>query len=301
MDARLTWARSILLAGSAGKEAVLELVLPPACRLCDLPVSGRDDFCRRCETALTLSEPMMQAACTRCGIPRPRAASGTANSDLNGPDSDASRSDSDEDPGWCDKGPSSIESPTKLLEPCNHCRNLTFQFDGVATLWSYQDRVCEAVVAAKYAYQTPLGDALGRRLGRRVEAIFAGNLPDSVTFVPSHVTRQFTRGGNGNLAIANAVACTIGRPCRLLLRTTRRIEKQAWLDDSQRLENVRDAFSLKRSYAPFRPSRIANRHILVVDDVLTTGATANEVARILRDSGARRVSLAVVARAVRSQ
>jgi predicted amidophosphoribosyltransferase len=171
----------------------------------------------------------------------------------------------------------------------------------VATLWSYQDRVCEAVVAAKYAYQTPLGDALGRRLGSRVEAIFEGDLPDLVTFVPSHATRQLTRGGNGNLAIANAVASSVGRRCRLLMRTTRRIAKQAWLDDAQRLENVRDAFSLKKSYALSRSPGIADRHILVVDDVLTTAATANEVARVLRDGGARRVSLAVVARAVRSQ
>ncbi len=51
MDVGLPWARSILLAGIAGKEAVLELVLPPTCRLCDLPVGGSDDFCRRCETA----------------------------------------------------------------------------------------------------------------------------------------------------------------------------------------------------------------------------------------------------------
>jgi len=278
----LPWARSILQAGSAGKEAVLELVLPPACRLCDLPVGSGDDFCHRCETALTLSEPMMRAACGRCGIPRPRAARDLAET-------------------RCDGHPRSVDSQPQSLQPCVHCRDSTFQFEGVATLWSYQDRVCEAVVAAKYAHQTPLGDALGRRLGRRVEAIFAGDLPDFVTFVPSHVTRQLTRGGNGNLAIANAVARSVGRPCRLLMRTIRRIAKQAWLDDAQRLENVRDAFSLKKSYALARPPGIANRHILVVDDVLTTGATANEVARVLRDAGARRVSLAVVARAVRSQ
>ena len=130
---------------------------------------------------------------------------------------------------------------------------------------------------------------------------FSEDLPDLVTFVPSHVTRQFTRGGNGNFAIASAVARTIGRPCRSVLRTTRRIAKQAWLDDAQRRENVRDAFLLKKGYALFRSPRIAGRHVLVVDDVLTTGATANEVAQVLRDSGARRVSLAVVARAVRSQ
>jgi predicted amidophosphoribosyltransferase len=171
----------------------------------------------------------------------------------------------------------------------------------VATLWAYQDRVCEAVVAAKYAHQSPLGDALGRRLGCRIEPVFAGDSPDFVTYVPSHITRQFSRGGNGIQVIARAVAKAIGRPCHLPLKTTRRIAKQAWLDDVQRIENVRGAFSLKKSYAFSRSPRIADRHILVVDDVLTTGATANEVARVFRSGGARRVSLAVVARAVRSQ
>ena len=215
----LPWARSILLAGSAGKEAVLELILPPSCRLCDFPVGSSDDFCRRCETALALSEPMMRAACARCGIPRPRAARRVAETN-------------------CEERPGSVDSLPQFLQPCVHCRHSTFEFEGVATLWSYQDRVCEAVVAAKYAHQTPLGDALGRRLGNRVEAIFTGDLPDLVTFVPSHPTRQLTRGGNGNLAIANAVARSIERPCRLLMRTTRRISKQAWLEDTQRLENV---------------------------------------------------------------
>ncbi len=181
----LPLARSIWLAGSAGKETVLELVMPPACRLCDLPVGGSDDFCRRCETALTLSEPMMQAACTRCGIPKPRAASRSAQSYRG------------ENQSNCDENSGSINSQPIFLEPCIHCKDSTFQFDGVATLWSYQDRVCEAVVAAKYAYQTPLGDALGRRLGSRVEAIFAGDLPDFVTFVPSHVTRQFSAAETG--------------------------------------------------------------------------------------------------------
>jgi predicted amidophosphoribosyltransferase len=126
-------------------------------------------------------------------------------------------------------------------------------------------------------------------------------LPDLVTFVPSHVSRQFSRGGNGNQVIAGAVAESIDRPHRVLLKTTRRIKKQAWLDDAGRIENVLGAFSLKKSYAWIRSPDIAKRHVLVVDDVLTTGATANEVARVLRVGDARRVSLAVIARAIRSQ
>jgi predicted amidophosphoribosyltransferase len=57
---------------------------------------------------------------------------------------------------------------------------------------------------------------------------------------------------------------------------------------------------LKKSYAFSSPFAIADRHVLLVDDVFTTGATANEVTRTLRDGGAARVTLAVVARALRT-
>ncbi len=278
----LPTSRSILQAAAAGREAVLDLVLPPTCPLCNQPVAKTGDFCSLCELSLTLSEPMMQAACIRCGVPRPQV---------------AGQPPAPEDDDQSDSTTSTHDS----LPDCVHCRDIAFEFEGVATLWSYQDRVCEAVVAAKYGSQSPLAAALGRRLGTRVETIFAGDLPDFVTFVPSHVSRQFSRGGNGNQVIAGAVAESIDRPHGGLLKTTRRIKKQAWLDDAGRIENVRGAFSLKKSYALIRSPEIAKRHVLVVDDVLTTGATANEVARILRVGDARRVSLAVIARAIRSQ
>lgn len=208
----------------------------------------------------------MRSVCRRCGVPRPRV----------------SGSDLDDAAG------------------CVHCRDLKLQFEGVVCLWSYQDKVCEAIVAAKYVHHAALGDALGRRLGHRVEEALSDDPPDIVTIVPSHRWRQFQRGGNGNQAIGTAVAKTIDGRFEMLLRATRPIEKQAWLDDKARLKNVRDAFSMKKSYAFPKSPKVANQHILVVDDVLTTGATANEVARVLLAAGARRVSLAIVARAIRS-
>ena len=186
-------------------------------------------------------------------------------------------------------------------QTCHQCRNNDHQYDRVVALWAYQDRVCDAVVAAKFPKHAALGDAMGRRLGAVVLEGFADGIPEVVTYVPSHLTRRVSRGGNGTAVIAAAVAQSIGRPCRALLRTTRAIAKQAWLDDNERRENVHDAFSVKRSYAFPRTPEPPNRHVLVIDDVLTTGATANEVARVLHGSGVRRVSLAVVARAIRSR
>jgi predicted amidophosphoribosyltransferase len=255
------------------------LVLPPTCRLCNQPVGSEQDFCGPCERNLTLSEPMMQSACHRCGRPRPKTQSLVTRGE---------------------KSASDVES-------CVQCEREKLAFSPVVPLWSYQDRVCEAIVAAKYGHQSPLGAALGRRLGKKLVVTLGTELPDLislVTFVPSHFTRHFQRGGNGNRAIADAVCDCLrekNRPvrCRSLLRMTRRIKKQAWLNNEQRRGNVRDAFALKKSYV-FAKS-LVDQHILLVDDVLTTGATASEVARVLLDGGARRVTLAVVARAIRSQ
>jgi predicted amidophosphoribosyltransferase len=182
---------------------------------------------------------------------------------------------------------------------------MDFSFQGVIALWSYHGLVCDAVIAAKFAHRCPLGDALGRRLGAQVASHLRQDPPEVVTYVPSHVLRQLTRGGNGNQAIAEAVASRlrkIGLPvkCRELLKTTRRIAKQAWLDDQQRQENVRGAFALRTGYSLTKRRRLTGQHVLLVDDVLTTGATASEVSRVLAAAGARRTTLAVVARALRT-
>ncbi len=221
----------------------------------------------------------MQTACHRCGLPGYAVGGGA---DFQDP---VSAIDSD-------------SSAASLVARCQHCKTREFRFDRVDAMWAYLDSVREAIVKAKYAHQAPLAEALGRRLAGRLSFPSLASYPDLVTFVPSHFTRQFSRGGNGSQTIATAVATGIGLPCRQLLRITRKIAKQAWLDETDRAKNVRGAFAPKKSYDFLRSPRIADRHILLVDDVLTTGATANEVAGVLKDAGASRVTLAVVARAV---
>jgi predicted amidophosphoribosyltransferase len=264
--------------GCAGKDAVLDLVLPPTCRLCNQPTGSGQDFCVACLRALTLSEPMMRSACLRCGRPSPKV---------------SERATDDE----------AAQGQTAAEQPCVQCRGEKFAFSAVVGLWSYQDRVCEAVVAAKYGHQSALAASLGRRLGKKLILTLTGEMPDFVTFVPSHLTRYFQRGGNGNQSIAAGVCSELRQQgaairCRPLLRMTRRVQKQAWLDNQQRRANVRGAFALKKSYAFAKTA--ADQHILLVDDVVTTGATASEVSRVLLAAGAKSVTLAVVARAIRS-
>jgi predicted amidophosphoribosyltransferase len=188
-----------------------------------------------------------------------------------------------------------------LIESCRACRDKELHFDQVVALWAYQDRVRTAVVAAKYPQRAALGDAIGRRLGSEVLEQLAVRLPDAVTFVPSHMTRRISRGGVGTAVIASAVARTIQRPCRAFLKATRATSKQAWLDDEARLANVQGAFAIRNRYDLCRSPALPLGHVLIVDDVLTTGATSNEIARVLRECGVTRVTLAVVARAIGSR
>ena len=243
----------------------------------------------------------MQRSCPSCGIPGPGFSSNPGLASSSEP-SGLHESGSDAFSDWCASGdPRSdgAEAVSSALE-CPHCRGAGFDFDGVLPLWMYRDRVCDAIVAAKYVHNTPLADALGQRLGQAIAPRFGEDPPSEVTFVPSHFFRQLSRGGIGNRAIAEAVAKQLQIPVRGRLRTSRQIEKQAWLGDEERKTNVCGAFAPIKSYAFSRSPKLDDRHILVVDDVLTTGATASEVARVLKDTGARRVTIAVVARAIRT-
>jgi competence protein ComFC len=257
-------------------DSALELVLPFCCRACFEPLQSNVDFCEDCERTFRDAEAIMLDACQRCARPKSRLV-------------------------VVGKGPDADRIPTPLNAlPCHHCQKESYEFDEVVVLWPYQDRLCEIVVASKYSSRVALADAIGKRLGMKVVGAMGECRPDFVVNVPSHLTRQAVRGGTSTQAIAMGVARILDVRYREILKMTRRVEKQAWLDDHQRVENVRDAFAVKRRFAFRGLPDLTDRHILLVDDVLTTGATASEVSRILRAGGARRVTLAVVARALRS-
>jgi ComF family protein len=110
--------------------------------------------------------------------------------------------------------------------------------------------------------------------------------------VPLYWLRRLTRGYNQSAAVAGGVARVLGLPCRpRWLRRVRNTPKQVGQSLAARQENVRGAFRARRR-AP-----LAGRSVLLVDDVMTTGATLGEAARALRAAGAARVAVAALARA----
>jgi ComF family protein len=109
--------------------------------------------------------------------------------------------------------------------------------------------------------------------------------------VPLHRRRERTRGFNQSRILAKSLSCKIERPCEghVLVRT-RNTASQTGLSHRQRRLNVAHAFVVRNS------DRILGKNCLLVDDVFTTGATLNEVAKVLKQAGARKVLALTVAR-----
>lgn len=176
-------------------------------------------------------------------------------------------------------------------EHCPECRRHDFVFDRAWSVGDYRGTLRDAVLRTKRAGNEHLALQLGQLLALSLEKDAWGAWGDLIVPIPSHWWRRWTRGMNGPELMAES----LGRRWRLdwmtrVLRCGRRTRKQGTLLPDERQKNVRGAFQVARPHA------IRGRQILLVDDVMTTGATVNEASRALLKAGAACVRVAVLAR-----
>jgi ComF family protein len=159
-------------------------------------------------------------------------------------------------------------------------------------LGRYEQTLRDAVLRCKHPGEEPLMVALSRLLFTERGLELAALRPTCVIPIPMHWSRRLLRGVNSPEVVARVLAKKLSVPLRpRLLRRTRPTEKQANLTAWQRKRNVRRAFRSRIAKMP------AGARVLLVDDIMTTGATANEAARTLRRAGAEFIAVAVLARA----
>jgi ComF family protein len=169
---------------------------------------------------------------------------------------------------------------------CAKCLSDPPDYDAVIAAVAYGDIAKRVALRLKYARRPGLA--------RTIAVALADRLPrDAVMIpVPLHRWRLWSRGFNQSVAIARALQRRSGLPCSVAaLRRVRATPSMRGLGPAQRRQAVRGAFTVNE--------RFDGKHVLLIDDVLTTGATASACAKVLKKAGAARVTLVCWARVVR--
>lgn len=182
----------------------------------------------------------------------------------------------------------------EALEPlCRLCRNKYYAFDRARSYGTYDDALSSAVVLLKYEGVRSLGNWFAARLAESVSQEATEWKPDLVVPVPLHADRLRERGYNQAELIAKPLAKRLGlRFGRYLLLRTKPRPVQLVLSRTERWSSVRGAYATRPG------ARVDNLRILLVDDVLTTGATLDSCSRALKKAGAAAVFGVTVARVV---
>jgi ComF family protein len=179
---------------------------------------------------------------------------------------------------------------------CGMCRRAEPRFKRAVAFGAYEGALRDVIHLFKYNGVRSAGKLLGQLMDRAVAEMA---LPDSVIVipVPLWLGKRQARGFNQAEAIARAFrSVQSSRSIQWdtdILARTRDTVSQTGLSRHQRRANVRGAFKV------LKPERVKDRTVLIVDDVMTTGTTAGECARVLRRAGAKEVFVATVARATK--
>lgn len=171
---------------------------------------------------------------------------------------------------------------------CQACRRTPWVLTRASAPFLHDGSVARAIHRFKYEDHPELAWRLARWARNSLSANFFEGY-DAVCPIPLHRARFCSRRYDQATLLAVEWAKAAGLPLRHWLKRTRATMRQVGLSDVQREANVRGAFAA-------RPEA-AGAAVLLVDDVLTTGATANSAARVLYAAGARRVDLLTLARA----
>jgi ComF family protein len=176
---------------------------------------------------------------------------------------------------------------------CPHCQNEEFAFTSVIAWGLYQPPLRSLILQLKHQAHEALAYHSGMMLARQFQTQLNHWPIEAVVPVPLHWSRRFWRGYNQAEVMASAVAKVLRKPLRTWwLWRTRKTPLQASVTPLQRHKN------LIRSMKAYLPVTSKGQHILLIDDVLTTGSTADACARALLQAGAGSVRVLVLARAL---
>ena len=166
-------------------------------------------------------------------------------------------------------------------------RKLQF-LDSFAAVWYYEKNPRKSILRYKFGGKRSYAAAYGRILAMKLLQEYPDGF-DFLTWVPISTLRRLSRGYDQGQLLSAAVARELGCPSVPVLRKVRHNRRQSGITgEAQRKANVFGAYRVTD------PGQVCGKRILLLDDVLTTGATAGECARMLRLAGAKEVHCAVM-------
>ena len=175
---------------------------------------------------------------------------------------------------------------------CGLCRLGLRGFDAVYSYGSYEGSLRELVHLFKYNGVRPLAGTFGRLMA---QALPREKSFDVIVPMPLHWLKKWQRGFNQSSDLAREIGKKWNVPVRNVIRRKKTTRPQAGLTNAKRRANVSGAFQMTRGKS------LAGMRVLLVDDVVTTGATASACARVLKRAGAAHVALLALARTDRRQ
>lgn len=185
---------------------------------------------------------------------------------------------------WAEEGPDHL---------CSRCLQGEESYHLVRSLGPYEGLLAEVIMRFKYGGAIYLANPLGRLLANLNDPDISFSEIDLVMPVPLHPRRLRERGFNQSLLLARVVSRVHKLPLDFaILERTRYTQPQTQLSGAERRKNIRGAFRVRNKKA------LAEKNILLIDDVFTSGATVAECARILKEAGARQVNVLTLARAM---
>lgn len=182
---------------------------------------------------------------------------------------------------------------------CHRCREEAPEFGkrreklkyigAFTAVWYYEEDVRSSLLRYKFSNQRSYAGAYGRMMAMRISRDIPADF-DVITWVPVSAKRKRQRGYDQVELMARAVSQELGKPCEKLLVKHRDNKANSGLETAEeRRANVLGVYRAEQT------EEIRNKRVLLLDDILTTGATASECARVLLSAGAKEVYCAAAA------
>jgi ComF family protein len=265
---RMIKASYLIRLQKAAKMLVSWRILTGRCILCGGTSQNKVDLCNTCEYSL----PTVNYACHHCALPIYSAPSNEFNPNL--------------------------KDTISTTTICGQCQQSPPPFQFTIACWQYLTPLAQLISQYKHNHQLSYGMNLATLAGPLIRQQYLQHaetrtMPEALIATPLHWRRYWQRGFNQSQLLASSLSLQLDIPLINPLKRHQATTMQQSLNAKQRQHNLRNAFIVTK------PDMIKGRRIALIDDVMTTGATATEAANTLINAGASEVHIWVLARTPR--